>query len=62
MSEGTAARAARYWHDAQEFRQMARTETDEVFRETLTTIAREYEDLARDLAAGTREPLLTVRR
>lgn len=43
---GTAQRAARYRQEAERFRQIARAEKDGAFRETLQTIASQYDDLA----------------
>lgn len=46
MSAGAAERVARYRQEAEKFRQMAAGEAEGALKESLKTIAREYDELA----------------
>jgi hypothetical protein len=46
MKLGAPERAARYRQEAARFRHMAETESDNLLRQSLLDIAKEYEDLA----------------
>jgi len=49
MAEGAGLRAAHYRHEAEKFRRMAETETDEDLRRNLLALAKQYDDLANNL-------------